>query len=75
MPCNLFWAMNVQIDRIQAEQDLRLITANQCTMNGEIAKDTIYRLQEKHSSIYRYGGDWIVEPESGAKGKLLSLMG
>lgn len=73
MPAYLFWAMEGQITRLKAENDIRQINVQQSTLTANAMSATMERLSLELGETSKIKRSWIVKPERGAKDKMKSL--
>lgn len=77
MPTRLFFALERQINRVRAEQDMRHLAVVTSAASGASAHATYQNLSAEQGEVYTIGASnrGIVEREEGALEKLQSFLG
>ena len=74
MPARLFFAMERQISRIRAEEDLRYLAVSSSVMSGEAIQKVQQALVVEQGEVFQVAREQIVHAEEGAMSKLKALM-
>jgi len=74
MPTRRFWAMENQIQRIQAGDDLRMVNVGIAAASDEARKEITERLSLEIGEPFKMKREKIVKPEASAAARMNALI-
>ncbi len=75
MPSRRFWAMEQQISRLKAENDLRRVNVNRATVSKESLEDVVEHLTRELGETLEIHRERIVKPQENFSDVLTKLSG